>query len=444
VLRRIGPILVLVLSLLSGVCLCAREDLHRDVPPVDRPSGMTGRADEDTPVSVPEPDAKALRYYRTGNWLWVLGETWAILVPAAWLFTGASARLRDLARRLGRGWFSTVAIYAVLFLGINFVIGLPLRYYRGFVRPHAYGLSHQTLAKWSADHLTSLGVSMLMAVGILWIPYLLLARSPRRWWLITGLLAIPYFFSLALVVPIWYDPLFNHFGPMKDTRLESRILALAERAGITGGRVFEVDKSRDTDTLNAYVTGFLGTKRIVLWDTIIARLDEDELLAVMGHEMGHYVLGHVTRTILLLSICNLLGLYLLHRIGNWLVGRYPDRFGFDRLSDVASLPLFLLLIHVGSLLGTPPAYAYSRWQEHEADRFALEITRENHAAASAFVKFQEDNLSNPRPGLPFTLWRATHPSLGERIDFCNQYHPWATGEPLIYGHLFRNGVEPVR
>ena len=126
-----------------------------------------------------------------------------------------------------------------------------------------------------------------------------------------------------LLEPIWIDPLFNKFGPMKDKTLERSILALADRSGISGSRVFEVEKSVDTKALNAYVTGVLNTKRIVLWDTLIARLDEPEVLVVMGHEMGHYVLGHVVRSILLGSLVILAGLFFVERAGRWLIAGFP-------------------------------------------------------------------------------------------------------------------------
>jgi Zn-dependent protease with chaperone function len=271
----------------------------------------------------------------------------------------------------------------------------------------------------------------------LWVPYLLLARSPRRWWLYTTLLSLPFSFFVMLIAPIWIDPMFNEFGPLKDKALERRILAQAERAGISGGRIFEVNKSVDTKALNAYVKGFLDTKRIVLYDTLLDRLDDGEVLAVLGHEMGHYALGHVSRSILLSSTVVLLSLLLVDRGGRWLIGRFSSRFGFDRLSDVASVPLLALLLQVASLLFSPAVMAYSRFQEHEADGFALELTRANRSAASAFVKLQTENLGVPWHGTFEKLWRATHPSIGERITYCNRYHPWTEGLPLRYGAYFR-------
>ncbi|HEV3163874.1 MAG TPA: M48 family metallopeptidase, partial [Isosphaeraceae bacterium] len=314
-------------------------------------------------------------------------------------------------------------------------IDLPLDYYLGFVRPHAYGLSHQHLSKWLVDHVTALGVDMLMGVAVVWVPFWLIRRFPRRWWLITAVLTVPFLFFMALVKPVWFDPLFNDFGPMKDRALERRIVALAHRAGIDGSRIYEVNKSVDTDTVNAYVTGFLGTRRIVLWDTLLAKLDDREVLVVMGHEMGHYALNHVVRSLLLLSLLNLVGLYVVHRLAGWILARWPERLRLSALSDIASLPLFVLLLNAAAFVSMPLVCAYSRHQEHEADRFALEITHMNHSGAEAFVKLQRDNLSVPRPGWFYTLWRATHPSIGDRIDFCNTYHPWRTGQQSEYEDL---------
>jgi Zn-dependent protease with chaperone function len=399
--------------------------------PSATPASATG------PVEVPEPSEAARRYARSGNWLWLLDQAWGLLVPAVILFTGFSARIRTVANRLGRNWFFTLILYAAAYLVLTTVIDLPLSYLTDFVRPHAYGLSNQSFGKWIGDELKGLMVGLIAGSLVVWVPYLLVKKSPKRWWLWTSLAAIPLAAFFLLIAPVAIDPLFNKFGPMKDKALEQQILTLAGRAGIEGARVFEVDKSTDTNTVNAYVTGFGGSKRIVLWDTTIAKLQPGELLFVMGHEMGHYVLGHVVKTIGFAAVLILVTLYLFDRMQAGIIRRYAARFGFTELADPASLPLGLLLSGILALGLAPVGNAYSRWQEHEADRFGLEITRDNHAAATAFVKLQEENLSVPRRGLLYKLWRASHPLLGERIDFCNAYHPWTTGEAGRYDHLFK-------
>jgi STE24 endopeptidase len=396
---------------------------------VTRPTGY---------VEVPTPTEKAVHYYQSGNVLWLINTAWEILIPCLFLFTGLSARIRTWAERLGRNWFFTVVLYFLLLWTFVYLIDWPLNYYEGFVRPHDFNLSNQTFSRWLGDSLKTLLVGLVGGCVVLWIPYLLLAKSPRRWWLYTGLLAIPFMFFVLFITPIWIEPLFNDFGPMKNKALEAKILALAERAGIDGSRVFEVDKSADTKAVNAYVNGFLDTKRIVLWDTLLQKLPDEEILFIMGHEMGHYVLNHLLQGVLVASVLVLVMLVAMHYTAGRLVRRYQGRWGFDQIADVASLPLMILLINVFSLVLVPVGLAFSRHIEHEADRFGLEITQNNKAAGMSFVHLQEENLGIPRPGFLYYVWRSSHPSLGERIDFCNEYRRWENGEPLVYGSLFRD------
>jgi Zn-dependent protease with chaperone function len=369
--------------------------------------------------------------------LWAIGTTLGLIIPAWLLFSGVSARMRDVTRRIGRRWLLSVLLFAVLFTISYALLTLPFAYYEGYVRQHAYGLSTQSLDRWLSDWLKGVAVSSVGLALVLWIPYLLLRRSPRYWWFYAGLATAPIAAFVLVVSPIWVDPLFNDFGRMQDRALEGRILALAERAGIPGSRVYQVDKSVDTKTVNAYVTGVGSTKRIVLWDTMLSKLSPDEILFVMAHEMGHFVLHHTLAVIVGATLLVTGSLYLVHRVAATVIARFGPRFGFDRLSDVASFPLLLLLGTVVSLIFTPAVLAFSRYQEHEADRFALELTRNNHAGATTFVRLQQENLSVPRPGPIFKLWRGSHPSLGERVDFANRYRPWVAGEPLRYGHLFQ-------
>ena len=419
------------LLLAAGILLTVSALAQSQTP--DNPAPATSSITS-SPVPVPEPSDKAMSYYRSGIAWWLLDVAWGITLPALLLFTGFSARMRTWAARLGRKWFFVIGVYFILFSLITFVLDLPRAYYEEFARQHAYGLSNQTFHKWAGDAVTALLVILVAGVLFLWVPYLLLRKTPQRWWFYTGLLAVPFLCFILLVTPVWIDPLFNTFGSMKNTALESKILALADRAGIAGSRVYEVNKSVDTKALNAYVTGLGNTKRVVLWDTIIARLDEPELLFVMGHEMGHYVLGHIWKLIALLSALIMATLYAVHRTAGWAIGRYRNRLGFDSLADVASLPL---LFNAYFFIATPVGLAFTRHFEHEADRFGLEITRTNRPAALAFVKLQQDNLGNPRPHWLVTLWRASHPTLAERIEFCNAYRPWEQEQPLAYQHLFK-------
>lgn len=391
---------------------------------------------QNTPVAVPEPTEQAMAYYNSGIYLWIINTFLGVLIPFLFMQTKVSAWIRDVAERVSKKWILTLSISFIIFTIINFLISLPMDFYLDYVRQHDYGLSNQTFSRW----LTNSVIQLLLSFGtclFLWIPYLLLRKSPRRWWLYTSILLIPFYCLVMLVTPVFIDPLFNNFGEMKNKALETKILALADRAGIEGSRVYEVDKSVDTNAVNAYVTGFMHTKRIVLWDTIISKLDEDELLFVVGHEMGHYVLGHVVKGLVFLSIMTFVLLFLVYKISNLLTDKFGKRWGFTDLSDPAAMPMLILVVGVLTFVFSPLALWYSRDAEHEADRFAIEITRNNHAGATAFVKLQTENLSNPRPSQLMKFLRASHPPIGERIDFCNEYKPWEKGEPLKYSELFR-------
>lgn len=431
----LGMVFLTIAAAFSGT-LHAVQAADQPTPAIVEQDSTAPAATDADSVPVPEPSAKARRYYHSGNVLWVAATLWGLAVPALLLFTGFSARLRDWAGAIGRRWLGTIAVYAALYLVVVYLVDLPLSYYAGFVREHAYDLSNQSLARWLGDSLKALMVMMVIAVATLWLPYLLLRRSPRRWWLYTALAAVPLLALLLLIEPVLIASLFDDFGPMQDKALEAKILALADRAGIEGGRVFEVNKSEDTEAVNAYVAGLLETKRIVLWDTLLTKLDQDQVLVVMGHEMGHYVLGHMWTLFALLCLLVLATLYAVHRSLGFLIRRNSHRFGFNDPADVASLPLLVLLFSAYFLLAQPIALAYSRHIEREADRFGLEITRDNHAMATAFTILQHTNLAYPRPGPLYVLWRSQHPSIAERIEFANRYRPWEKGQPLTYGRYF--------
>ena len=379
------------------------------------------------PVSIPEPTPLAVRYYQSGNALFVASTLWGFAVPALIFFSGLSARLRDVSRRARRHWYLELMIYFVLFALIYFAANVPLDYYSDFSRPHEFGLSSQTFGKWLNDELLNLGLDLIGGALVLWIPFLLLKRAAERWWLYTWFAGVPILFCLAFIQPIWIEPLFNHFGPMQDQVLLSRIVDLAHRAGIDGAHVFQVNKSVDTDELNAYVAGIGSTKRIVVWDTTLKAFTPDETTVTMAHEMGHYALGHVWKGLLFLSMALLAGLWLIHLCVGRILRRFSLRTGVKEPGDIAALPLLILLFSVFAFLLTPPLLAVSRHFEHEADRFALDLTHDNHTCAMVFVKFIRHDLAYPTPSRLIQILRASHPSAGERISFCNRYHPWLEG-----------------
>jgi Zn-dependent protease with chaperone function len=404
-------------------------------------------------IDVPEPTPQAVSFHESGHWIWLCLKLWSIAVPFLLFVTSASARLRTWSIKWGRHRLPAGLLFGVAYLALTTLLALPINYLIGFVRMHMYGLSHESLASWAIDEAKELALLAALACPGFVVVNWLIGRLPKTWWLACGVLSLPVIVALTLAAPVWIDPLFHEFHGMKDKALEARILQLAARAGIDVDRVFEVDMSRKTTSVNAYVTGLLGTKRIVLWDTLLEKLEPSEVLSVMGHEMGHFVLNHVVQGVLLASLLVTIGLGLTHMAATGVLPRLAPLSRVSQLSDFGALPL---LISVGSVVGlalVPLGYAYSRHIEREADRFSLELLRDNAAAARAFVSLQRENLGYPRPGAFYQILRSTHPSLGERVDFCNNYRPWERGEPLRYGDLIQaqphkngsvipRGVEP--
>lgn len=388
------------------------------------------------PVPVPDPTEKAISFYKSGNILWIVQNLWGLAVPALILFSGFATRLRKFCDGVTQRWFWHTALFALIYLIITAILTLPLDYYAGFIRPHEYGLSNQTLGRWFYQYLVGTGISTVMGLIVVWILYAVIRKNPRRWWLYFGILTFPLIVFFVIVQPIWIAPLFNKFGPMKDKQLEQKILHLASRAGIEGSRVNEVDKAADTKQVNAYVTGIGLTKRIVIWDTAIENLSEDQLFFVMGHEMGHYVLHHMWWGLGFYTLLSIVTLYLISVCGRWCLRRFEKRFRFSQMTNIASLPLIIFLYGIFSIILAPAANLFSQKLEHNADTFGLELTHLNHSAATGFVKLQSSNLDYPWPGKVYMLFRATHPSIGQRITYFNTYAPYCNGEPLKYGKFF--------
>jgi STE24 endopeptidase len=378
------------------------------------------------PVPVPEPSAQAVRYYESGNVLWTVTTLWSLLVPGIVLFTGLSARLRVLASRLGRSWYFTLALYFMFFMLVYAAANLPLDLYAGFLRPREYGLSAQPFGAWLANEIIARVVELVVGLAFLWIPYLLLKRARRFWWLYIWAACVSILVLVIYVQPVVIDPLFHRFSPMQDKALQSRVLAEVHRAGVRNARVDEIHQEAGDMDLDAYVTGIGSSARIVLSNTIISKLTPNELLFVVGHETGHYVLGHVWKTLIIVSLLLLPVIWLIKYLAGRVLRRWGarTRIGFTDVQDPASLPLFLLLFAVFNFVLTPPLLAYHRHVEYQADRFGLELTRNNHACATAYLVLLNTDLEYPRPGPVYTLLRADHPSVAARIDFCNNYHPW--------------------
>jgi Zn-dependent protease with chaperone function len=233
----------------------------------------------------------------------------------------------------------------------------------------------------------------------------------------------------VLLQPLVFDPLFNKFTPLHDASLRSDILALAARAGIPARNVYEVDMSTKTKKVNAYMTGFGSSQRIVLWDTTLQQMSRDEILFVMGHEMGHYVLHHIWKGLAWVAVGSFAVFWLTAWFARVLLARFGGRWNVHSAGDLAAIPLLFAVLMAVNYVGEPIANAISRGVEHEADVFAIELTHDNDAGARSFLKLAAGNRSDPEPAGWVKWLLFTHPPLGERIRFALDYKPWEKGEP---------------
>ncbi|MBV8518331.1 MAG: M48 family metallopeptidase [Acidobacteria bacterium] len=363
------------------------------------------------------------RHSRIEETLYFAGTAYSLGVLVLLLASGAAPRMRDLSLRLTKKPFVVAMLTVVLFVLATTLLELPLTYYADFVVPHQFDLSDQSLGSWLLDGAKGLAVSLVLSaiVGALALEAI---RRYRRWWLVLWLGSIPLILLMVVVQPIVLDPIFNKFEPLQNQQLKTKLLDLASRAGIEGGRVYQVNKSKQTKTMNAYVNGIGPTKRIVLWDTLLAKMTDDEILAVMGHEMGHYVLNHMWKGLGFGLAISFVVFFAGQKIYDRGIETRGARWGLTGRGDPASLPWLLLIAGVIGFFLSPVTNGFSRHIEHEADVFSLDLTHLNEPMARAFVKFAEDSKRDPDPNRFLECWRYSHPALGRRIDFALAYKPW--------------------
>jgi Zn-dependent protease with chaperone function len=367
----------------------------------------------------PRVTPEMLRHSRLEDALYFINVAYSAAVLLLLLTTRASAKLRDLAERATTKFAG--ALYIVFLVLAITIVEFPLTFYESYIVPHQFDLTNETMATWLTDQAKAIAVNLVISVfvGVL---VLLAIRRVRRWWIPAWLGSIPLILLGVLITPLVIDPLFNKFEPLRDPVLRRDLLAEAARAGIENGRVYEVNKSKQTKTMNAYVTGVGPSARIVMWDTLLQKLDHDEVLAVMGHEMGHYVLKHLWKGIAFSIAVTFFVFWIGQQLYERGLARWGSRWGVrEARGDPAALPWLLLL---GTLIGfaiSPVTSGFSRHIEHQADVFSLDLTHLNEPMASAFVKFAEDSKEDPRPPRFIEWWMYSHPSLGRRIDFVLGY-----------------------
>ncbi len=342
---------------------------------------------------------------------------------------------RDWATKWTDSGFGQIVVFAPLTLLTIDVLSLPTAIW-GHRLALQYQQSIQAWGSWLADWGKGEGVEMGIAILLVWVLYAVIRKSPRNWWFWFWLAAVPLIILGAVVEPLIVEPLFFKFTPLasSEAQLAANIEQMTIRAGapIPQNRIFEMNASTKLKELNAYVTGLGASKRVVVWDTTIGRMSGEEVLFVTGHEMGHYVLGHVRNGILFACAVLLFFLNLAYRALHWMLGRWGETWGIRGPDDLASLPALILLLTVFGFLFTPISNAYSRRLEHQADQYGLEVIHglipdAPVVAARAFQILGEVDLEEPKPSAAVKIWFYNHPPLDERMRFAQTYDPWSEG-----------------
>lgn len=331
--------------------------------------------------------------------------------------SGFSARLRTFAeRKTENPVLQFLLFYSALFTLLG-LINFPLNILSGFALEHYFHLTRQSLSSWFTDQLKEFLLALLLSLPVTGGFFLLVRKFPRVWpilfWLVTsGVIVFETFIS-----PIVLEPVMNRFTPMPAGRLRDQISTLATTAGAPGAPIYVANKSKQTDKINAYVSGLGPSTHIVIWDTTLAKLPDDEVLAIVGHELGHYYLKHACWDCLLAILAGIALIPINACLARPVVGRLPKSWQIRGLDDFAVLPALALLAIIGGFLMDPILNAWSRLQEHQADAFSLSVTRNGPALARTFVSLSKQNLSEPDPPAFIEFWLFSHPSLRKRINF---------------------------
>jgi Zn-dependent protease with chaperone function len=388
----------------------------------------------------PEKQAKAESLYVTRTTLFTISLISGIVLPLVLIVLRIGPAFRNLAERASRRRVLQALMYVPLLLVTMAVFSLPLDIYQQHVM-RAYGMSVQSWPSWVGDWAKAQVLTSVIAVPLLLGMYAIIRRSPARWWFYFWLLTLPVIVFLIFVTPIWIDPLFNTFEPLsqKEPQLVAPIERVLSRANLTvpRDRMFEMKASEKVTVYNAYVTGIGATKRIVVWDNTARDMTIPETLFVFGHEMGHYVLGHVYQLMGLMAVSLFIAFWTSSVVVRMLLARWGPAWRVRDVGDWASLPVLILLLSTVMLVLTPAFNVFSRHLEHQADIYGLEVTHglspdSSQAGAWAFQKLGEKALSYPNPNALFVMWAYDHPPVRDRLAFALSYKPWDQGAAPMF------------
>ena len=388
------------------------EQAGSTTPPVARPFNAEAATQAYLATLPPAAQARSNAYFEGGYWL-TLWDT-VIATAAAWLLlvTRWSSHMRAAAERWTRWRALQTVMYAAQYVVIVTVITLPWNVYEGFFREHQYGMSNQSLSGWLGDQVKGLIITLIFSCMLAAAIYAVIRKAPKTWWLWGAMVATLGFVFQVAISPTYLEPVFNQFYPLPDSPLKQEILSLARANGVPAQQVYEYDASKQTTKVSAHVSGLFGTAQISLNDNLINRASAEEIKAVLGHEMGHYVLNHGYKFMAPIFIIVMAGFALLQ----WSYGRlqvWLSRVGVGPVTDVAGMPALVALFGAYLFVLTPVLNTLIRSSESEADAYGLNAARQPDGAAQAALQLSEYRKMHPGPIEEFLFY--DHPSGWNRI-----------------------------
>ncbi|MFZ0796472.1 MAG: M48 family metallopeptidase [Terriglobales bacterium] len=357
--------------------------------------------------------ARSDAYFEGGYWLILWDFLYGVVVALLLLNLRWSARMRDLAERVTR--FKPVHTFAywLQYLVLTTILVFPLTVYEDYFREHKYGLATQTFIPWMGDQVKNLGVNLVLGGILVVMLFGIVRRLPRTWWIWGSVATIVFLIFVVLIAPVYIFPIFNKVTRLDDPKIVDPILSMARANGIPAKDVYEIDASKQTTRMSANVSGFANTMRITLNDNLLRRGSPEEIQAVMGHEMGHYVMNHIYKSIMFQLIITVIAFAYLHWGLDWTLQRWGEKWQIRGVGDTAVLPLVVLLVSIFGFVMTPVMNTWTRTQEYEADMYGLNTSRQPDGFAQAAIHLGEYRKMNPGPIEEWIFF--DHPSGRNRI-----------------------------
>lgn len=418
-----------ILALLLLVCLApaaqaqdAAETLSRELPPglIVPDAAKPGPAfdvDKATAAYVgllsEAQREKSDAYFEGGYWLTLWGFLYGLLVCAIFIGTGLSQKFRDISQRISHRPWLHVAIYGALWLVAGEILSLPWALYTGYFREHAYGLSNLSMAAWFGEAGKGLMISLIIMPWVISGLFAAVRRAGETWWLRAGIASFGLLLLLIMVSPVFISPLFNDYKPLPEGQVKSAIFSLARANQIPTDNVVYFDASKQTTRVSANVSGFAGTTQVSLNDNLLDKTSLPEIKAVMGHEMGHYVLNHGVRNLAYISLVLMFGFWFVHKLIDRVIARVGVRYGIKDRTDPAVLPIAVAVFSFYMLLATPVLNTIIRTAEKEADLYGLNSAREPHGFATAAMRLS--TYRKIEPGYWEEVIFYDHPSGYDRV-----------------------------